>query len=94
MVIVHARVQCKPDKREALLSLVKGLIEATRTENGCLSYRFYEDTEVQNDFLFVEQWETKEHLDTHSKQPAFLKFQEQAPALITSLDIQSYEVQS
>lgn len=36
-----------------------------RAEAGCLSYRLYEDTELENEFVFVEEWESSEALQQH-----------------------------
>ncbi|MFB5190937.1 putative quinol monooxygenase [Alicyclobacillus fastidiosus] len=93
MLIVHARLTGKADKRNELLALVESLAKSSRREEGCQSYRFYEDTEVPNDFLFVEQWESQDALDRHAQQPHFASFQEKVAHLVTAPpDIRAYQV--
>ncbi|GMA63642.1 antibiotic biosynthesis monooxygenase [Alicyclobacillus fastidiosus] len=93
MLIVHARLTGKADKRSELLALVQDLAKSSRLEKGCHSYRFCEDTEVQNDFIFVEEWESQDALDRHAQQPHFLSFQDKVANLVTAPpDIRAYQV--
>lgn len=66
MVAVMLRLVAKPEMREELLRRVKeDLLVATRSEPGCIRYRFYQDVEDENAFSFVEHWEDQESLDGH-----------------------------
>ena len=57
------------DKAEQLKSVCMGLIEPTRKEVGCISYELYQDTVNPGKFTFIENWQSKEHLDVHLKTP-------------------------
>jgi quinol monooxygenase YgiN len=65
MVVVVGRVRTDADKREALVRVGQTIAAASRTEAGCISYRMYEDIERENEFVFVEEWETNEALQQH-----------------------------
>ena len=69
MIVVVGRVRTDADKRDALVRIGQAVAKASRTEPGCLSYRVYEDTEIENDFVFVEEWESDESLQQHFATP-------------------------
>lgn len=51
--------------RRDFLETMRGMLEPTRVERGCLSYRLYEDVEDRNTFILVEEWNTPKDLETH-----------------------------
>ena len=65
MIVVIGRVRTDAGKREALVRVGHAVAAASRAEPGCISYRLYEDTEIENDFVFVEEWESEETLALH-----------------------------
>lgn len=66
---VVAIVETSTDKAEELKSVCLELIEPTRKEKGCISYNLYQDTTNPGKFTFIENWQSKEHLDVHMKTP-------------------------
>lgn len=66
---VVAIVETSADRAEELKSVCLGLIEPTRKEKGCISYDLYQDTTNPGRFTFIENWQSKEHLDVHLKTP-------------------------
>jgi len=66
---VVAIAETSADKAEELKSVCLGLIEPTRKEEGCISYDLYQDITNPGKFTFIENWESKEHLDIHLKTP-------------------------
>ena len=54
-----------PEKRKELLQTIRALLKLMRTESGCAGYRFYQDTEDNNNFSLVSEWETHADLDRH-----------------------------
>ncbi|HJZ04526.1 MAG TPA: putative quinol monooxygenase [Patescibacteria group bacterium] len=63
MIITTLRIKVRPEKRDEFLKTVRGILEPTRVEPGCIRYQFYQDIENENAFILVEEWETKEDLD-------------------------------
>jgi quinol monooxygenase YgiN len=62
---VVARIVALPDKVEQLKSVLIGLIEPTRKEEGCTAYELLHNQADPTDFTFVEEWESQALLDTH-----------------------------
>lgn len=84
MIVVVGRVRSDPDKREALVRIGQAVAVASRAETGCISYRLYEDTEVKDEFVFVEEWETSEALQQHFATAHVREFMQAIPATIVS----------
>jgi quinol monooxygenase YgiN len=64
--------------------LGQAVAAASRKEAGCLSYRVYEDTELENEFVFVEEWESNEALQQHFATSHIEKFMRAIPATIVA----------
>ncbi len=62
---VVAIAETSPDRAEELKSICHGLIEPTRKEQGCISYELFQDTTNPGRFTFIENWQSKKHLDVH-----------------------------
>ena len=54
-----------PESRYVFLEAVRGMLEPTRVEPGCMSFSLYQDVENENTFVLMEEWETKADLDNH-----------------------------
>ncbi len=65
MIVVVGRVKTDEDKRDALVRIGQTVATVSREETGCISYRLYEDTELANEFVFVEEWEDSGALQRH-----------------------------
>ena len=84
MIIVVGRVQTNADKRQDLIRIGQAVAQASRAEAGCISYRLYEDTEIRNEFVFVEEWESNEALQRHFATPHVQEFLHEIPATIVA----------
>jgi quinol monooxygenase YgiN len=84
MIVVVGRVKTDPGKREALVRVGQAVAAASRAEAGCISYRLYEDTEINNEFVFVEEWESSEALQRHFATPHVGEFMQAIPATIVA----------
>lgn len=56
MIVINAKFSIKPEKRNEFLAEVKNLIEATKKEDGCLSYKLFESIDTENEFVMIENW--------------------------------------
>jgi quinol monooxygenase YgiN len=74
MIVVVGRVRTDAEKRDELIRIAQTVAAASREESGCISYRIYEDTEIENDFVFVEEWEGSEALERHFGTPHIGEF--------------------
>ena len=82
MIVVVGRVKTDADKRHALMRVGQAVAAASRTEEGCVSYRLYEDTELENEFVFVEEWENGDALQAHFATAHVREFMQAIPATI------------
>lgn len=65
MIVVVGRVVTDADKRADLVRVGQAVAAASRVEPGCMSYRLYQDTDSENEFVFVEEWENDAALQQH-----------------------------
>ena len=71
MYTIYVKFTCLPQKREAFIEKVKqtGILDAIRAEDGCIKYDYYLSEKDPNELLLIEQWESKQHQQTHIGQP-------------------------
>ena len=69
MIYVVATLTIKPGSLEALRAPAAACIAETLKEEGCIAYELFESVSDPLKLVFVEKWETREHLTAHSKQP-------------------------
>lgn len=65
MLRVIARVPARKDRADEVAAILKGLLEPTRREDGCIRYEVWRNTADPADFTFVEEWQSREALDRH-----------------------------
>jgi quinol monooxygenase YgiN len=63
---VVARFKAMPGKSDEVREVLKGLVEPTRKETGCLVYELLQNTKDPSDFTFVEEWKNDEAFDSHT----------------------------
>ncbi|MBC2724673.1 putative quinol monooxygenase [Desulfosporosinus sp.] len=71
MIKVIAKLTIKEDRVEEFKTLVPGLVEETRKEEGCLSYQLFQDLKNKKVLTFIEDWESMEALQRHMKSKHF-----------------------
>ncbi len=92
---VIARVKARPGKVDELLSVLGSLVEPTRKEPGCMSYKLLQNNQDPADFAFVEEWQSSAALESHFATKYFKDALVKLPSLITSEpDIQRYHLVS
>jgi quinol monooxygenase YgiN len=84
MIVVVGRVRTDADNRAELVRVGQAVATASRAEAGCLAYGLYEDTEIENDFVFVEEWESREALERHFATSHVREFLRAIPATIVA----------
>ncbi len=95
MIVAVGRVRTDAAKREELVRVGQGVASASRNEAGCLGYRLYEDTERENEFVFVEEWESQEALEQHFATPHVREFMKAVPAtLVAPPDVKFHTIAS
>lgn len=74
MIIIHADMQIKPEKREAFLQTVQPLVAGSQAEDGCLRYTLTQDVANLNRFTMIEVWADQDAVDRHNASSHFTGF--------------------
>lgn len=92
MIIVGATLKAKAGQRDAVLKAAAPCVEATRKENGCISYTPYLAVENDVDIFVFEQWASQAHLDAHMQTAHFKALGEATKDLLQCpLDVKVFE---
>ena len=71
MILVIIRMKVHPEKRMELSQAIASLIGPIRTEKGCLRCDFCRSMEDENELHILEEWNTRENLNSHLKSDRF-----------------------
>ncbi|MDO3413180.1 putative quinol monooxygenase [Saccharibacillus sp. CPCC 101409] len=74
MIIIHADMQIKPEKREAFLQTVQPLVAGSQAEEGCLRYTLAQDASSLDRFTMIEVWADEAAVERHNASPHFTGF--------------------
>ena len=77
----------KPGLEEQLDQLLRGVVDTTLREEGCIRYELTRDSQNPRRFVFIEEWESQAHLDRHLAAPHLQALSAQLPAHIESADV-------
>ena len=66
---VVAVITAKPGSEDAVREALKGLVEPTRDEAGCIVYDLSESAVAPGTFITVEEWDGQSDLDAHMQTP-------------------------
>src|SRR3954468_7870820 len=69
MIIVTARVVIDPGSRDEALPVLTEVQAASRRDDGCESYGYFESIDEPNVFCALEMWRDGEALAAHLRQP-------------------------
>ena len=71
MILVIIRMKVLAEKRKELSQTIISLIGSLRAEKGCLRCDFCQGMEDENELCILEEWDTRENLDSHLKSEHF-----------------------
>lgn len=71
---ITATVIVKPEHRQALLEVFRGLVVASRNEPGNIRYDLHQDMDNDNRFVFFENWQNQAAVDAHGATAHFQHF--------------------
>jgi quinol monooxygenase YgiN len=95
MIVIAGRIIVDGAKRAQAIAAAVEMMEATRKEDGCISYTFSADLVDADCFRIFEEWESPEALAAHFERPHMARFQAIIPTLgVREMAIQRYEVSS
>ncbi len=82
MIVVTGRVQIPEENRARFLEIATAMCRASRADEGCAGYRVYEDAEQPGRFVFIEEWQDDDALQSHFRQPHTGAFMSELPGLL------------
>ena len=88
---IVARIKAKPGREDALSSELARLVAPTLVEPGCLQYDFHRDLEDPGNFLFFENWATKDQWLAHMESPQLLAYKAAADDLVDEFELYQME---
>ena len=71
MIVAILRMVVRPEKREDFVQIIRGILEPTRVQNGCLGYCLCQDVEDEDAFVILEQWESQNDLERFIRSEAY-----------------------
>ena len=93
MINIVAKNYIAEGKADEFKALAKPLIEASRKEEGCISYSLFEDIHDKNILTFIEEWKSIEAIQIHNYSPHFTSIVSTlGPFTAKPSDVNLYEV--
>ena len=65
MIVLIGKAKIQPDKRVEFLAAIAASTAAGRQEPGNLSYGWFQSTEIDNEFVVIEEWESEAAMSAH-----------------------------
>ena len=63
MIVINAEFYIMPEQKQQFLNEISELIQASKQEEGCLSYQLYQAITDENNFVMVEKWENPQAIE-------------------------------
>lgn len=71
---IIASIKANENKIELVKTELLKLIEATRSEQGCISYDLHQDNNDPSHFVLYENWESPELWQAHTNAPQLAEY--------------------
>ena len=65
MLIYQIKIEIKPYKMDEFVKNMCSLSPKIRKQKGCLDFSMYRDSEKENTYLVVGDWETRQAMEKH-----------------------------
>jgi quinol monooxygenase YgiN len=65
MLAYRLKIEVKPYKPDEFIDGIRTLLRIIRKEKGCLDFSVYRDSDKENTFLVVGDWETRQAMEKH-----------------------------
>ncbi len=93
LIAVIAEFHLKPEHHDQGVATLRGLIEPSRNDKGCVYYDLFKDHDKENTYIMMETWASREEWHEHCNQ-AFLKEaqKECQPCLAEPVIVRSFNI--
>ena len=71
MIVTTIRMQTTPENRKELMQTFRSLSDPNRCANGCKSCRIYREVGNEEAVIFIQEWDSRNHLDKHLRSDEF-----------------------
>ena len=88
MIYVIATIKTMPGQAKALISGARTCIDATRREDGLISYDYVQDTENPDIVMVIERWASREKLAAHFLVPHLAAWREARRPLVSAVKVE------
>jgi len=92
MMISLLKVMVLANKREAILEVLRSVMDHTWGLPGCLGCACYEEQKNDGTMLYMEQWETKEDLYRHIQSDLYHRVISAMELSVAKPDIRFFEI--
>lgn len=73
LITLVFRFTVKKDKVDEFIAIGTKLVTAGRKDEGCISMQLLRDAKLHNVFAIMDEWESQEALEKHSKNPVAIE---------------------
>ncbi len=80
--IIIAQLAIKENKVEQFLMLARKMVEESKSELGCLTYRLHREDLNLNNFIIYERYANQEAVDVHNTSEHFMNFKSSIHSLL------------
>ncbi len=94
MYSIYVIFKTASGKREEFVEKIKqaGIVSKIRQEAGCIMYDYFFAEKNRDEILLIEKWESKEHQETHIRQPHMNDLHEIEKDYIESVQFGEFEL--
>jgi quinol monooxygenase YgiN len=92
MVNVIATIRAKSGKEKETEHLLRGLLQPTHREKGCVKYTLHRRKEAPGTFYFIEAWDTEQDLKNHLASSHIGAVKAREAELLEFIDIAQVEI--
>ena len=71
MLIYQLKIEIKPYKPDEFVKSMRSLSLKIRKKRGCICFNFYGDSEMENTFIMVGDWKTRQAMEKHFQTKEF-----------------------
>ncbi|MQR97485.1 putative quinol monooxygenase [Fictibacillus phosphorivorans] len=86
-ITINAILKANPGKEESLREELIKVVQASRNEEGCISYTLHESTENPETFVFYEKWRDEDALNRHIDSQHYKAYRKNIETLVQNREV-------
>ena len=71
MLIYQLKLEIKPYKSDEFISSLRSFLSSIRKEKGCLDFSVFKDSEKENTYMVIGEWNTRQAMEKHFQSKEF-----------------------